>query len=196
MGFNPRTATALSFATDPLLPQADSSQAHDIPTGVSPTTAKLQDWIAGLAVKHVWYDVSDTGAITYLFTAPGNTGLFVYVDSTDLLLDIPACIAGDTLRISLTTNAQTVDNSGTVRELRAKVIEDYGGAATDRLPDGVIGLLGNDGDRFAGVALNVVHTVITPGPARVVIQAGIVNTTGQGLRLTQSWNLSVLRVRA
>jgi hypothetical protein len=48
MGFNQRNAVPLDFNSSPQLPQADSSQAHDIPTGVSPTTAKLQDWIAHL----------------------------------------------------------------------------------------------------------------------------------------------------
>ena len=47
MAFNLRPAVP----TDPLgqtLPQADSAQPHDIPTGVSPTTSVLQDWIAWL----------------------------------------------------------------------------------------------------------------------------------------------------
>lgn len=195
MAFNQRAAVPLSPTADPLLPVADSSQPHDIPTGISPTTAKLQDWIAFLNEKFVYYSDSDTGAIIELFSAPANTGLFVYVSSTTMLVDVPDCVAGDVLRITLTANAQAVDNSGIVRELRAEVLEDFGGADTQRLPAGVIGMLGNDGDRFAGVCLNVAHTIITPGDARVRIQGGIVNTTGQGLRITQSWNLSVLRVR-
>lgn len=55
MGWNFRTPTPLDPDTDPQLPQADSSQDHDIPTGVSPTTAKLQDWIAWLRAHGVFY---------------------------------------------------------------------------------------------------------------------------------------------
>lgn len=55
MGWNFRTPTPLDPDTDPDLPQADSSQGHDIPTGVSPTTAKLQDWIAWLRAFGVFY---------------------------------------------------------------------------------------------------------------------------------------------
>lgn len=196
MAFDQRAATPTQFSASPLLPQADSSQGHDIPTGVSPTTAKLQDWIAGLDAKYVYYRASDSGAITYVFSPPADTGSFVYVTSTDMLVDVPGCIAGDVLAITLAANAQSIGVSGVVRELRAEVREDFGGADTQRLPEGVIGMLGGDGDRFAGVCLNVAHTIITAGPARVRIQAGIVDNIGQALRITQSWNLNVLRVRA
>ena len=49
VGWDQRPAVPLDPAGSPLLPQADSAQSHDIPTGVSPTTAKLQDWIFFLA---------------------------------------------------------------------------------------------------------------------------------------------------
>lgn len=62
MAFNNRVPVPLDPAADPNLPQADSSQAHDIPTGVSPTTAKLQDWIAWLRDNGVFYDSPGTVA--------------------------------------------------------------------------------------------------------------------------------------
>lgn len=60
MGFNNRTPTPLDPAVDPLLPQADSSQAHDIPTGVSPTTAKIHDWIAWISDNGVFFSGGTT----------------------------------------------------------------------------------------------------------------------------------------
>jgi hypothetical protein len=51
MGFNNRNATPLDYLSSPTLPQADSSEDHNIPTGVSPTTAKLQDWIADVRLR-------------------------------------------------------------------------------------------------------------------------------------------------
>lgn len=72
MAFNNRVPVPLDPAADPNLPQADASQAHDIPTGVSPTTAKLQDWTAWLRENGVFYaspgvignDVEITGELT------------------------------------------------------------------------------------------------------------------------------------
>lgn len=60
MGFNNRTPSPVDPAVDPLLPQADSSQPHDIPTGVSPTTAKLQDWIAWISANGVFFSGGTT----------------------------------------------------------------------------------------------------------------------------------------
>lgn len=60
MGFNNRTPTPLDPAVDPLLPQADSSQAHDIPTGVSPTTAKIHDWISWISDNGVFFSGGTT----------------------------------------------------------------------------------------------------------------------------------------
>lgn len=70
MGWNNRTPSALDPAVDPLLPQADSSQGHDIPTGVSPTTAKLQDWIAWLSANGVFY--SSPGVVDGPIEIDGN----------------------------------------------------------------------------------------------------------------------------
>lgn len=55
MGFNNRPAEPLDFNSSPELPQADTSQGHDIPTAVSPTTAKLQDWIAWIRLNGVYF---------------------------------------------------------------------------------------------------------------------------------------------
>lgn len=77
MGWNFRTPTPLDPDTDPDLPQADSSQGHDIPTGVSPTTAKLQDWIAWLRAFGVFYLDPDgsPGLIANDVTVGGDLGV-------------------------------------------------------------------------------------------------------------------------
>lgn len=51
MGYNNRNATPLDYLSSPTLPQADSSEDHNVPTAVSPTTAKLHDWIADLRLR-------------------------------------------------------------------------------------------------------------------------------------------------
>jgi hypothetical protein len=57
MGFDqrPPTSGGVSPISSPNLPIADSSQGHDIPTGVAPSLAKLQDWSAWLATYSVLY---------------------------------------------------------------------------------------------------------------------------------------------
>lgn len=57
MGFDqrPPTSGGISPISSPNLPIADSSQGHDIPTGVAPSLAKLQDWIAWLLANGVLY---------------------------------------------------------------------------------------------------------------------------------------------
>jgi hypothetical protein len=74
MGWNNRSPSPLDPDADPLLPQADTSQGHDIPTGISPTTAKLQDWTAWLRANGVFYDdpIGDPGVITGDMTIGGD----------------------------------------------------------------------------------------------------------------------------
>lgn len=55
MAFNNRPPSPLDPDADPNLPIADSSQAHDIPTGIAPSLAKLQDWSAWLRENGVFY---------------------------------------------------------------------------------------------------------------------------------------------
>lgn len=92
MGFNNRTPSALDPALDPLLPQADSSQGHDIPTGVSPTTAKLQDWIAWLSQNGVFYadPVGSPGVIDGPIEIDGNLTVTGVLD-----VDTNATVGGD-----------------------------------------------------------------------------------------------------
>jgi hypothetical protein len=70
MAFNNRPPSPIDPDADPNLPQADASQPHDIPTGVSPTTAKLQDWIAWLRENGVFY------------TSPGVVANDIEIDGT------------------------------------------------------------------------------------------------------------------
>lgn len=74
MGFNNRSPSPIDPDASPTLPQADSSQGHDIPTGVSPTTAKLQDWIAWLRANGVFFadPVGTPGVVGGPITVAGN----------------------------------------------------------------------------------------------------------------------------
>lgn len=76
MGFDqrPPTSGGISPISSPNLPIADSSQGHDIPTGVGPSLAKLQDWIAWLIENGVLYDdpIGTPGLIANDITIDGE----------------------------------------------------------------------------------------------------------------------------
>jgi hypothetical protein len=80
MGFDqrPPTSGGVSPISSPNLPIADTSQAHDIPTGVGPSLAKLQDWIAWLIANGVLYEdpVGSPGLIGNDISIDGS----LYVD--------------------------------------------------------------------------------------------------------------------
>ena len=101
MGFNQRPPTPLDPDASPLLPQADSSQPHDIPTGVSVTTAKLQDWIAWCRDNGVFYD--SPGVIANDITIDGeltvnqdiNAGGSVIIDNLLVFDDAGLSVSAD-----------------------------------------------------------------------------------------------------
>lgn len=100
MGFDqrPPTSGGLDPNSSPNLPIADSSQGHDIPTGVAPSLAKLQDWTAWLRANGVFYDdpVGDPGVITGDMTIGGD--LTVADDVTiasELSVGVNATIGAD-----------------------------------------------------------------------------------------------------
>lgn len=76
MGFTqrPPTSGGLDPNTSPNLPIGDSAQAHDIPTGVAPSLAKLQDWTAWLRTFGVFYldPVGAPGTIANDITIGGD----------------------------------------------------------------------------------------------------------------------------
>jgi hypothetical protein len=82
----PPTSGGIDPDAEPNLPIADASQAHDIPTGVAPSLAKLQDWTAWLRANGVFY--SSPGVIADDITIGDD--LFVTDDAT----------IGDTLNVS------------------------------------------------------------------------------------------------
>lgn len=103
MGWNDRPPNPLDPDADPLLPQADASQPHDIPTGVSPTTAKLQDWTAWLRAHGVFY--LTPGVIANDITISGNltvTGTFQASGATNLgsTLAVGGAITGPSLSVT------------------------------------------------------------------------------------------------
>jgi hypothetical protein len=157
---------------------------------------QLADAIAYLQDRLSTYSASGSGAgIIETYSAPANTGSFVYVSSTIVVLDVASCVAGDLLRMTFATNIQMVLTQGNVREMRLVVIEDYGGAGTIRTPVGKIGVVGNDNDLFGGVSIINSHTIITPGSARIMAQAGVFDNTGEGIEVRYSWNLGATRIR-
>lgn len=115
MAFNQRSAVPLSPAVSPLLPQADSAQAHDIPTGVSPTTAKLQDWIFGLAGAP---DIVSQGASNGNGDPGGSRGEFGAFSSDTLTASTFAYV-----------NLGVIDDGDIIVARGTFVVEgDYGGA--------------------------------------------------------------------
>lgn len=104
MGFDqrPPTSGGLDFDTDSDLPIADSSQAHDIPTGVGPSLAKLQDWIAWLRSNVVIYDdpVGSPGVILGDITIGGDLTVaddVIVASDLDVGLDLTV---GDDLTVT------------------------------------------------------------------------------------------------
>lgn len=77
MGFNNRSATPLDYFSSPLLPQADSSEAHNVPTAVSPTTAKTHDWIADIRAKVMHQHAQVATAPSYSYAHTTHTTLSV-----------------------------------------------------------------------------------------------------------------------
>ncbi len=104
MGFTqrPPTSGGLDPNTSPNLPIADSSQAHDIPTGSAPSLAKLQDWIAWMRANGAFLspggdltipdDLFVTGDLTVGSSAGIATDLTV---GDDLFVADDATISGD-----------------------------------------------------------------------------------------------------
>jgi hypothetical protein len=77
MAFDQRPPTPLDPDTDPNLPIADSSQAHDIPTGVAPSLAKLQDWIAWMRANGLFNPLDDVDINGALHLVGGGSSLEV-----------------------------------------------------------------------------------------------------------------------
>jgi hypothetical protein len=102
MGFTqrPPTSGGVSPVASPNLPIADSSQAHDIPTGVAPSLAKLQDWIAWLLANGVIFadPVGSPGVITGPITIDGNLSVTGSASTgTDLTVGDDLIVTDDAL---------------------------------------------------------------------------------------------------
>lgn len=161
MAFNQRTATPLEFSTSPLLPQADSSQAHDIPTGVSPTTAKLQDWIAWLVTHRPTvtpYSIV-TNTTSWSATADGT-----YHD-TGGHVDTGALTIGDVL--TCFASGLCVTGPSSTGSLRIAVVQDYGG--TNTLAAGTSFSITTNSYEH-NVAMMGSFVIAVAGIARVVLQ--------------------------
>lgn len=134
MGFDqrPPTSGGISPITSPNLPIADSSQGHDIPTGVAPSLAKLQDWIAWLLANGVIYDdpIGTPGLIANDITIDGeltvvqdiNAGGSVIIDSF-LSFDDPG------LSVTADPGSDTY-HSGNIPKVCGRIITDGVGGYT------------------------------------------------------------------
>jgi hypothetical protein len=132
MAFNNRPPSPLDPDADPNLPIADSAQAHDIPTGVAPSLAKLQDWIAWLRENGVLYDdpVGTPGLIANDITIDGeltvvediNAGGSVIIDNF-LRFDDPGTSVG------ADPGANTF-HSGNIPKVCGRIVTDGAGGYT------------------------------------------------------------------
>jgi hypothetical protein len=125
MAFNNRAAVPLDYDTSPLLPQADSSQAHDIPTGISPTTSKLQDWIAWLSASRRRPPVYLTDASQTVDMSMGNVFVLATPAATRIITirqsTAPVPTNGDWMRFYLKVGASpffcTLRREGSVDDI-------------------------------------------------------------------------------
>jgi hypothetical protein len=206
MGFNNRASTPLLFSSSPLLPQADSSEAHNVPTSVSPTTAKLHDWIAGLAnMIDVFEATSENyaavdGVTTWNSPAAGPL-TFLAPDTTvdPVEVDVPDCAVGDVLVAWLTTNLH-VENPGSgspVCQLRLSIEEDVGGAgATSAMTGRMLAqaVTGTDVIHTGSVLVSLT-TVSTAGDARVYAEGAVPSGGSTQMHLHAHWSIIVARLR-
>jgi hypothetical protein len=206
MGFNNRAATPLLFASSPLLPQADSSEDHNIPTAVSPTTAKIQDWIAGLATLASSYFASSEdwlavdGVTTWLSPASG-TLTFLAPDATvdTVEVDVTDCLVGDVLLITVNASMKIEHPSGGLPMcfIRASIEEDVGGAGSvSSLPCRAAFPAVDTGTVFyGGASLVTKATVAAAGDARVFVLGAVPSGDTTQMHML-CWSITVVRIRA
>lgn len=187
MGFNNRTPSPIDPAVDPLLPQADSSQAHDIPTGVSPTTAKLQDWIAWLSANSVLYtspgvvandieidgDLSVTGTLDVAEAVTLDSSLSVGTTISGASVAASGELAGSYVR---TTGASPASNAdpGANRLHGANMVKAW---AAIRFDGGVVTVL--DGYNISGVTVSIgTIAIVTLARAMANADYAVVHSVG------------------
>ena len=199
MAFDQRAASPKSPTADPLLPQADSAQAHDIPTGVSPTTAKLQDWIAYLnTLKCTTFKVSADGSATSVLFAWSDISSSAYQNST-IYLDVPSCLANDTFIVSLAGNFRAVNAASDYNRIRMLGLDD---ALVTSVPNNLGGSADLFGDSagtgvtyYGGVSLASRHVCSVAGTTRFMVQASIVSGSGNALSMRGGYSITATRVR-
>jgi hypothetical protein len=162
MAFNDRTPTPLDPAADPDLPIADSSQGHDIPTGVAPSLAKLQDWTAWIRENAVFYfapgiianDIQIGGNLVVTGTADiaGDVdmggSLDVGTSITGASLTTTGALSGSSLALTGTQPASTA-NPGANTLHSTNIAKAWAYAQTN----GSGGVAVNDGFNIASVAV-------------------------------------------
>lgn len=207
MGWNNRTASPLKFSSSPLLPQADSSQEHDIPTGVSPTTAKIQDWIAALAQLVGVFRASEEnwaaidGVATWNSPASGALS-FNDPDSavSPVEVEVPDCQVGDVITVTLTANIKIEHPSGGLPAcyLRFSAEQDADGSpsTSDLLCRILAPAVDNGTIYYPGASLSTSVTITAAGTARLFVR-GAVPSAETGLQMhLYSWNITAIRARA
>jgi hypothetical protein len=186
MGFNHRAAVPLDFNVNPLLPQADSAQGHDIPTGVSPTTAQLQDWIAHLrahvrpdqqtvtiiagfldATSPAWEAVSDPNTTTHIVSAGQRIEIHCFV----------------VFSLSGT-------HGGVAHRLRLVAIDDAGGTNVTTALGTYVFTAATIGPR----SFHVVHTVGAAGTTRIRIEGQRDAGSAASIDIDQGSQMSVAYV--
>lgn len=118
------------------------------------------------------------------YTTPfviGPPNLFTTSTFTDsaITLDVPGALVGDDLRISVwgTWQLNTASSADVIGQLRANVIENFGGTPVSTPVAGTAVIIGTAPLTLQYV-LRVRHRIANAGTARVSIQARILDTSG------------------
>jgi hypothetical protein len=143
------------------------------------------------AAPPTWELVTATGA-GFVGSPYGET--FDLVIGT-AYVEVPACVVGDLLDISVHGSASWAPNSpGNWSLLRAIVTEDYGGSPAVSNVDAAKALVGAP-DVLQSFALAGTFTVATAGVARVSIQGAIIEAADE-LKILSSLRIQVRKYRA
>ena len=166
MAFNQRAATPIDYSSSPLLPQADSSQAHDIPTGVSPTTAKLQDWVAHLRANLTpEFDATTISGLTFPSAAPS----WFAVPNVDTTTHA-GVVVGNKIVVDVALRLLVPsDTAGIDYNIRVVAIDDDAGTPTTSVLYS-LKLEATGAAYSVWQDIHVVHTVAAAGTTRIRVE--------------------------
>lgn len=119
-----------------------------------------------------------------------------YTDSSVHLATVPECLAGDVLQIDFNSTGSYFDDSHPTHDARIRIVavEDFGGANTLRTLEGAQVVL--RGTQITPIGITSQRTIVTPGDAKVKIQAKLPSNVGaESLLFAFAGTLRVTRFR-